>query len=83
MQRFLQIGYAVFFVIGLLMLLVLPWPNGTAMYPFMVMIICAWGFWYSGKKHKRSTPSPSANMKNRTNPRNQTNTRNQKKSKKK
>lgn len=64
MQRFLQIGYAVFFVIGLLMLLVLPWPNGTAMYPFMVMIICAWGFWYSGKKHKRNAPTPVAPAKN-------------------
>jgi len=65
MHRIFQVGYAIFFVIALLMLLVLPWPNGTAMYPFMILVICAWGFWYSGKKHKfRSVPpAPTRNVK--------------------
>ena len=53
MGSVLQIGYAVIFVLALLMLLILPWPNGTAMYPFLVMAICAWGFWSAGKKRKR------------------------------
>lgn len=59
MHRFFQVGYAIFFVLILLMLLVLPWPNGTAMYPFLILVICAWGFWYSGKKHRRK-PDPKA-----------------------
>ncbi|GGN95353.1 hypothetical protein GCM10010969_11040 [Saccharibacillus kuerlensis] len=59
MHRIFQVSYAIFFVVALLMLLVLPWPNGTAMYPFLILVICGWGFWYSGKKHKHRSQSIS------------------------
>ncbi|MCQ4085829.1 hypothetical protein [Saccharibacillus sp. JS10] len=66
MHRIFQIGYGLFFAIALLMLLVLPWPNGTAMYPFMILVICAWGFWYSGKKGRRGAGPATPNVPNRT-----------------